>query len=219
MKSNVILCVMTGVAITACMSGCKPNKMEIEIYTADIQKASTAAVVEVPLTATFSIMGEDKDGDLPKASEVAKRYLDEKAEFKMSKGDFGDVMVVKCTIPMGTADALKTYLAGKHCPFALTIKNGTVVLGSTEHLKTLNQDLGGINDMLDVDMPAKSTVFRLVGDMETAPEITAVAVFVDKKPELVFRKKVERRNSVDVDFKGEEASVYSEIAPQFSIKF
>lgn len=218
MKSKLIIC-LASIAMLAILSGCKPDKMEIEVYTSDIQKASTEGVVELPLTATFSIMGEDEDGDLPKASAVAKRYLDEKAEFKMSKGDWGDVMVVKCSVPMGTEDALKTYLASNHRPFALTVSGATVKLGSTEHLKSLNQDLGGINMMLDVDLPAKRTVVRLVGDMAEAPEVTAIAVFVDKKPELVFRKKIERRASVDIDYKGEEASVYSEIAPQFSVEF
>lgn len=218
MKSKLTMCVSL-IAMLAILSGCEPDKMEIEVYTSDIQKASSEGVVEVPLTATFSILGEDKDGDLPKASAVAKRYLDEKAEFKMSKGDWGDVMVVKCSVPMGTEAALKTYLASKHRPFALTISGATVKLGPTEHLKSLNQDLRGINMMLDVDMPAKSTVVRFVGDMAEAPEVTAIAVFVDKKPELIFRKKIERRDSVDVDYKGGEASVYYEIAPQFSVKF
>ena len=218
MKSKLTMCVSL-IAMLAILSGCKPDKMVIEVYTSDIQKASSEGVVEVPLTATFSILGEDEDGDLPKASAVAKRYFDEKAEFKMSKGDWGDVMVVKCSVPMGTEAALKTYLASKHRPFALTISGSTVNLGPTEHLKSLNQDLQGINMMLDVDMPAKSTVVRFVGDMAEAPEVTAIAVFVDKKAELVFRKKIERRDSVDVDYKGEEASVYYEIAPQFSVKF
>jgi hypothetical protein len=203
----------------ALLSGCKPDEMQIEVYTSDIQKASAEGIVEVPLTATFSILGEDEDGDLPKASAIAKRYLDEKAEFKISKGAWGDMMVVKCSIPMGTEPALKTYLASTRRPFALTISGTTVTLGPTVHLDSLNQDLRGINMMFAVDLPAKSTVVRFVGDMAEAPEVTAIAVFVDKKPELVFRKKIERRASVVIEYKGEEASVYSEIAPQFSLNF
>jgi hypothetical protein len=201
------------------LSGCKPDKMEIEVYTSDIHKAITEGVVEVPLTVTFSIMGKDDEGNLPKASEVAKRYLDEKAEFKMSKGDWGDVMVVKCSVPMGTEAALQAYLESNLRPFALTINGSIVKLGATQHLKSMNQDLGGINMMLDVDIPAKGTIVRIVGDMADAPEVTAIAVFVDKKPELVFRKKIERRVSVDIDYKGEDASVYSELEPQFDIRF
>ena len=36
-------------ALLVIMSGCKPDKMVIEVYTSDIQKASSEGVVEVPL--------------------------------------------------------------------------------------------------------------------------------------------------------------------------
>jgi|APSaa5957512622_1039677.scaffolds.fasta_scaffold63608_1 hypothetical protein len=215
---NQILGIVSALFALFILFGCKPDKIVLEVYTSDILKASTESVVEVPLTATFSIMGEDEDGNLPKASAVAKRYLDMKAEFKMSKGDWGDVMVIKCSVPMGTPEALKTYLAANHRPFALTINDSIVKLVATEHLKTLNQDLGGINMMLDVNMPAKSTIVRFIGDMAEAPEIKAFAVFVDNKPEIVFRKKIARRASFDIDYKGGDASIYSEIAPQFQVK-
>jgi len=218
MKPKVTVCMAVGFVLAAGLSGCTPDKMEFELYTSDIRKAGTA-VVEVPLRVTFSTVGEDTDGSMLKASKVAKRYLGDKADVVMSKSDFGDVMVIKCTIPMGTADALKSYLASKHRPIALTVKGDSVILNPTEHLKALNQDLRDINMMFDIDMPAKSTVFRFIGDMESAPEITAIAVFVDKKPELLFHRKLARRASVDVDFKGDQASVYCEIAPQFIIKF
>jgi len=218
MKSNT-LSIITAVAALSILLGCNPDTMEVEVYTSDIQKASTEGVVEVSLTATFSLMGEDEDGDLPKAIVVAKRYLDEKAEFKISKGDWGDVMVIKCSIPMGTAVALKAYLAKNHRPLALTINNSTIRLGPTKYLERLNQDLDGISMMLDFDMPANSTMIRIVGDMAEAPEITAIAVFVDKKPELIFCKKVERRETVVLDYKGEAASVYSELPAQFTVRF
>jgi hypothetical protein len=215
MKSKLAICIAS-LAMLTILSGCKADKVEVVVYTSDIQKASIDGVIEIPLTATFSLMGEDEAGNLPKASAVAKRYLDEKSEFKISKGDWGDVLVVKCSVPMGTTNALKTYLTSKHRPFALTITDSTVKLEPTQHLKNLNQDLGGINMMLDVEMPASRTIFRFIGDMAEAPEVKAFAVFVDKKPELVFQKKIERRDSVDVNFKG---GVYSEINPQFNVYF
>jgi len=208
-----------GMCALALLSGCKPDQVEVELYTSDIQKAATEGIVEVPLTASFSIMGEDEDGDLPKAKAVAKRYLDQKAEFKISRGDWGDVMVVKCNVPMGTAQALRRYLSGNPRPFALTISGSTVKFAATEHLKRLKEELGEISMMLGVDLPAKSTQVRLVGDMPSGPEVTAIAVFVDKKAELVFRKRIERRASVTLDFKGGDESVYSQLPPQFSVKF
>ena len=52
--------------ISILIVGCKPDNLEIEIYTSDIESASDGEVVEVPLKATFSIMGEDKENQLPK---------------------------------------------------------------------------------------------------------------------------------------------------------
>lgn len=206
-------------AILATMSACKPDKIEAEIYTSDIQKSLAGSIVEVPLTVSFSMMGDDKKGDLEKASNAAKKYLDDKAEFKMSKNDWGDVMVVKFNVPIGTEAALKTYLSSKNRPFAFTVVGSSIMLEATPYLKELNQDLEAINMMLNVDIPAKSTVVRIVGDLEEAPEVTAIAVFVDNKAELIFQKKIERRSTVNLDYKGEDASVYSQIRPHFTLKF
>ena len=71
--------------------------------------------------------------------------------------------------------------------------------------------------MLDLDMPAKSTIVRLIGDMTESPQLTAIAVFVDEKPELVLKKSIKRRETVEFEFNGEDASVYSEVPIQFFI--
>ena len=46
--------------ITLMFFGCKPDKLEIEIYTSDIDSASEGEIIEVPMKATFRLMGEDK---------------------------------------------------------------------------------------------------------------------------------------------------------------
>ena len=199
------------------LSGCEPDKIEIEIYTSDIQTAKNK-VVSVPFAASFSIMGEDDENILPQAAAVAKRYLGEKSEFKISKGDWGDEMIVKCSIPMGTEAVLNSFLSTNSCPFVLLIKDAYVSLETTSALQKLDSDLGDINMMLGLDMPAKSTVIRFIGDQSEAPRIGAVAVFVDNKPELIFGKEVARRTSLTLEYKGEEASVYSEISPTFSYR-
>lgn len=218
MKSRILKWV-AAIATLTVLSGCKPDKIEFEIYTSDIHRASVEGVVEVPITATFGMMGKDDSGVFPKASAIAKRYLDEKTEFKMAKGDWGDEMLVKSSLPMGTPDAINAYLATKQRPYVLIVQGSSVQLGQTQYLKSLNQDLSGINMMLNIKLPAKSTIMRIIGDTLEAPEISAIAVFVDKKPELIFRNKVERRASVEIDFKGEDASVYSVIEPLFNIEF
>ena len=49
------------------LSACKPNSIEIEVYTSDIKYVANGEVLEVPLKAAFSLMGEDKKNQLPKA--------------------------------------------------------------------------------------------------------------------------------------------------------
>ena len=205
------------IVLLSIFPGCKPDKIEVEIFTSDVQQVSAGGIVEVPLTAIFSLIGEDTSGNLPRASAVAKHYLNADAEFKISKGDWGDVLVVKCNIPMGTEAGLNSYLANNRRPLAFVVEGSSVMLKSTQHIDGLNRELGSVNMMLDLDMPAKSTIVRLIGDMAEAPQLTAIAVFVDEKAELVFKKGIKRRQTVEVEFNGEDASVYSEVPIQFFI--
>ena len=73
--------------------------------------------------------------------------------------------------------------------------------------------------MLGAELPANSTMIRFVGDLEKGPEIMALAVFSDNKPELIFRQTVDRRQNVEIDYRGGDGSVYSGLSPQFAFKF
>ena len=94
--------------------GCKPDKLEIEIYTSDIDAASDGEVVEVPLKATFRLMGEDKENQLPLAKNAALKYMPSDSEIEISKGDYGKVMTVVSSIPLGSDSALKKFLSKIH---------------------------------------------------------------------------------------------------------
>jgi hypothetical protein len=48
--------------------------------------------------------------------------------------------------------------------------------------------------------------------------ISAIAVFSEKKPYLLYSKDVKRRKSIELKFMGGDGSVYKEIPPQFSVK-
>jgi hypothetical protein len=73
--------------------------------------------------------------------------------------------------------------------------------------------------MLGAKLPASNTAFRIVSDSKKKVNISATAVFSEKKPYLHFSKDIKKRKSVVIDFKGGDSSVYSEIAPHFSVKF
>ncbi len=211
----LILLVMT----LTLLAGCKPDRLEIELYLSDFEIAATKKAVEVPVTAMFSMMGDDDEGLLPKATAMAKKYLGKNAEFKFSKGAWGDELVVKFNAPMGTAKTLDTYLDKHNCPVAVTIDGDKVMFGGTKHLESLSKEIASIHMMLDVKLPSSNTIFRLIGDKSEKAEITAIAVFVDKRPELIFKKQIARRETVEINFKGGDASVYSELPPMFTVKY
>ena len=46
------------------LGACKPDKLEIEIYTSDLQAAREGEVILVPITAEFSMLGTADDADI-----------------------------------------------------------------------------------------------------------------------------------------------------------
>ena len=198
---------------------CKPSRLEVEVYTSDIESASEGEVIEVPIKATFSLMGEDKENQLPLAKTKALKYMPSDSEIEISKGTFGKVMTIVSTIPLGNSSSLKKFLQQNPRIAMVVFEKGMVKLQPTETIGKLDKELSKINFMLGLELPAKNTSFRVVSDSKKKVKITATAVFSEKKPYLHFSKDLKRRKSVVIDFKGGDESVYSEIAPKFSVKF
>ena len=207
------------IIISMMIVGCKPDNLEIEIYTSDIESASDGEVVEVPLKATFRLMGEDKENQLPLAKEVALKYMPNDSEIEISKGNFGQVMTIVSSIPSGSDSVVKKFLQQNPRIAMVIVENGMVTLQPTETLSKLDNELSKINFMLGAEFPAGNTAFRIVSDSKGKVNVSATAVFSEKKPYLHFSKDIKKRKSVVIDFKGGNGSVYSEIAPQFSVKF
>ena len=201
------------------LSACKPNSIEIEVYTSDIKSVANGEVLEVPLKASFRVMGEDKENQLPKAKIIALKYLSSDSEIQISKGTFGKVMSVVTTVPIGNKTGIQEYLKKNSRLAAVFVEGGTVkILPTPAALKKLNKELSTINFMLSVNLPASSTTFRIVGDTKEKMNISAIAVFSEKKPYLLYSKDVKRRKSLELKFMGGDGSVYKEIPPQFSVK-
>ena len=204
--------------ISMMIVGCKPDNLEIEIYTSDIESASDGEVVEVPLKATFRLMGEDKENQLPKAKKLALEYMPSDSEIEISKGTFGQVMTIVSSIPLGSKSALSKFLQKNPRIAMIVVENGIVKFLPTKTIKELDKKLSKINFMMGAELPAKNTSFRIASDSKKKVNISATAVFSEKKPYLHFSKDLKKRKSVVIDFKGGDISVYSEIAPHFSIK-
>lgn len=218
-KSNRLILFLIFIVFTVFLIGCKPQKMEFEIYTSDMELAATGEIVNIPLTVELQILGEDTENLMPKGKNILKQYLNEDAEFKLSKGDFGDIMIIKCTVPMSTPKALDTHMKKTNRPVALTIEDNIVTLQKTRHFKKMKKNISGVHMMLGAQLPAHSTFFRFVGDMRQGPEIKAIAIFSDNKPVLDYSQVIERRQSTEIEFKGGSDSVYSEIPIHFTAKF
>lgn len=200
-------------------SSCKPDRIELELYTSDIQAAMAGEILEVPVEFVFDSIGDDDDGKIEKAIAIAKKYFPESAEMDILTNDGSRSLSVKSTVPMGTKEALDNYLKTAPRIFSVLIQGSTILPGKTEELAQFNKEIAEIDSMLSVDMPATRTIARIVGDTAAVAEISAIAVFVNRRAELSFRKKIGRRESLLLEFKGGDDSVYATIPVQMTIKF
>ena len=140
------------------------------------------------------------------------------SEIEISKGTFGQVMTIVSSIPLGSKSALSKFLQKNPRIAMIVVENGIVKFLPTKTIKKLDKKLSKINFMMGAELPAKNTSFRIASDSKKKVNISATAVFSEKKPYLHFSKDLKKRKSVVIDFKGGDISVYSEIAPHFSIK-
>ena len=106
-KLGVLIVILFGFFVLA---GCKADKAEVTLYTSDIEDAVAGKVVEVPVKATFRIIGKDKKNLLGKSVAVAKKYLSKDSKFTRSKGQFGENLVIETKIPLGKIGPLKNWL-------------------------------------------------------------------------------------------------------------
>ena len=198
------------------LAGCQPDQLTLEVYTSDVELAKTE-VIEVTATVSFSLLGDDKDGLLDRVSDLAIPYLSPGSEFSRSKGTLGENLVIKTKIPMGSPERLTSYLATNMRLLAIELEDETAYVRTTERLPEFDNAIGQVNLMLGLDFTAKTTQVSVVSDSRETKELLAVAVFVDKKPHLIFEKTLARRDSVDLVFKGGDGSVYSEVEPQWML--
>ena len=203
----------------AFLSACTPSSTDISLYTSDVEVALEGEVIEVPIKAAFSLFGDDEDDDLDKATVIAEKYLANDSVFSQSEGDWGDTLVIETTIPLGTEQSLKDYLASNNRVAILLVERVEeygeidVSIRTTEFASALDSELRDINFMLGFSLPADNTNFRVISDSRNEVTVGATAVFVSEKPYLYFSKTLKRRDEAEIVFKGGEGSVYSEIEP------
>ncbi len=196
--------------------GCKPDKLTLEIYTSDVEiAASGQEIINVPVTAEFTLLGEDEEGVLDQVIELSQKYLSSDSKYSKSKAMLGERLVVETKLPMTTVEGIKQSPARIA---ALIVGPGETVKYRIDLLKTRNleqfaEELQDINLLLGLSLPASETVFRVISDSRQNVKVKGIAVFVSKKPYLVFERNLNRRDSIEVVYPGGSGSVYSEIDP------
>ncbi len=221
MQVNIISKLITPVLLIVFLTSCSPSNVAVSIYTTDIDIAQEGEVLEVPVTASFSLYSDD-DGELETASQIAEKYLAPDSIFSQSSGDWGETLVIETTIPMGTLDSLQNYLASNNRVAVLLVQGVDEIeisLSSTDYADALNSELSDINFMLGFELPGDSTNFRVISDSRNEVQVDATAVFVSEKPYLYYSKVLKRRDEAEIVFKGTTDSVYSEINPLIYINY
>jgi len=221
MQINIISKLITPVLLIVFLTSCSPSNVAVSIYTTDIDIAQEGEVLEVPVTASFSLYSDD-DGELESASQIAEKYLAPDSIFSQSSGDWGETLVIETTLPMGTLDSLQNYLASNNRVAVLLVQGVDEIeisLSSTDYADALNSELSDINFMLGFELPGDSTNFRVISDSRNEVQVDATAVFVSEKPYLYYSKVLKRRDEAEIVFKGTTDSVYSEINPLIYINY
>ena len=221
MQINIISKLITPVLLIVFLTSCSPSNVAVSIYTTDIDIAQEGEVLEVPVTASFSLYSDD-DGELESASQIAEKYLAPDSIFSQSSGDWGETLVIETTIPMGTLDSLQNYLASNNRVAVLLVQGVDEIeisLSSTDYADALNSELSDINFMLGFELPGDSTNFRVISDSRNEVQVDATAVFVSEKPYLYYSKVLKRRDEAEIVFKGTSDSVYSEINPLIYVNY
>ena len=200
--------------------GCKPDKLSLEVYSSDVEiAASGKEIIDVPIKVEFSLLGDDEEGLLDRVITISKKYLSPDSTYTKSKAMFGEQLVIQTKIPMGTSRALsrsESRLANLVVGPGIS-QRFRVDFHKTRALDDLARELGNINLMLGLELPADESVFRLISDSRVPVTVSGIAVFVSKKPHLVLQHQLDRRESIELVYKGGEASIYSEVPPLFEI--
>lgn len=200
---------------------CTPKEMRINLYTADIEAVKNGETVQVPVELTFTMPGKDKDNDLEKAKTVVKDYLPPDTTFTITKGKYSNFFVVKTKLPLTTMTnsdkhlGIFTFYKSKRGP-----NFGSVQLNTSKKLiSELNRKLRKINFALSLNLPATNYLVRVISDSKEPFTVNAYSTWISKKPYVFFKKTINRREEVELLYKGSSASIYSQIPIFFNVEF
>lgn len=198
-------------------SSCTPRKFLVEVYSSDFEAANEGEIIQIPATVEFSFMVKDKDEMIELAKQKTLPFLSEDSSMELSKATFGKTLTIKTEFPLGKKHVLQE--KETEALFHVVIDDDQVFIEPTATLEKLNKSLKEISFGLDVDLPPTKTIFRIISDSRKEFNLSATAVFSDNKAYLEFEKSLKRRDSLEVEFRGDDGSIYSEITPFLKYSF
>ena len=201
---------------------CTPDEMMVHVYTSDLDAAKNGEIVKIPLKITFSMPGKDEKNDLEKVEIIAKKYLEPKSKFTIVKGKYSNSVVIETTIDFAKNNVPKNSLIQlvyysprknnpKEPPHIELTKHDTLI-------KELNSQLRDINFMLTLSLPPKNTKLRIISDSKIPYKIRGQATWVAKKPHLNYVATLNKREEIEMLFKGASSSIYSQLPIFFNYR-
>lgn len=206
------------------LSGCISDETIVTIYSSDVDVALNSEIVEVPITASFELLGEDDQGLLEQVSAIARNYMAPDSSVQRVESMFGQMLVIKTTIPMGKAESLSRYLKVKPRLMSLHVQDNSkqdsriFLMEYAQASRDFNNELSNINFLLSFDTPAISNKIRIISDSDKDVHVKADAIWNMQKPYFHFDSVISKREEVELEFKGSDASVYSQLPINFFIK-
>jgi len=82
---------------------------------------------------------------------------------------------------------------------------------NNEIIKEIDSLLSNLNFMLSLDLPPKTYKLRIISDNKEIFEIGSYSTWISKKPHVKQVTSLKKREEVELVFKGETASIYSQI--------
>ncbi len=213
MSKYSLFCATATVAILLTLQGCKPSTLDAEIYTSDLQEVANGKSANALTTITFSMLGDDKKNILDDVISETKEMLPPDTKVSVSNGNMGKQIVIETTVPISANENVKS----NSIAYFLLKKNsdGDAVLTFHEgdRLTDINKKISRINMMLGANLPASKTNITVRNDLKENFTTSGTAIFIAKKPYLYYSETLSRRDSVTFEFRGGEASIYSELNP------
>jgi hypothetical protein len=193
------------------LQGCKPDELEITVYSSDIETAAKGEVIDAPAVVRFSMVGNDERGELLQARDLARRWLPADSKIEVSKTQLGDSLIVETKIPVVSVSKAKQVVQAQRPLFFIEVDGAQATLRGTTHLEAFNRELRNINSMLGASLPARSTVIALVGDkVQKNQRVEATAVFVNNRAVLNLKEPLVNRKTMNIRFSGQDGSVYQD---------